>query len=440
MNEIPPFNIPSLLQFFWYIFVHGGWFFLLVLILYMLYYLYKKEIEHQFVHSQEWVFLNVRGPKENLTSTLAVEQIFHQLHVLHVGLTFAQKYIEGMMQLWYSFEIVSLGGKVSMIIRVPKARKEFVKAAIYAEYPTAEIDEVDDYMKDIEYDPETSDFDLFGTEFKIAEKTYIPIKTFKDFEHPSAEVPIVDPVAPIFEGMARIQPHEFYGIQIIAQPTQDEEWKPQGEEFVKSLTGEKLEHKATILGTLLAPFDLFAKFSFKSIITNIGAHHEEEKPSRNQKNDWMSMTDIEKLRVNLAQGKMGKAGYKCKIRHLYMAPKDKFDKNKRSHFIGAFRAFGSAQSNKLKPDVSRTWTAVDYIISPDLEKPYMDWIVNYRKRMIFKGYKERDIHIGLPMMILNAEELATIYHWPLTTVTGITPAIEKVESKKVQAPANLPIG
>ena len=70
----------------------------------------------------------------------------------------------------------------------------------------------------------------------------------------------------------------------------------------------------------------------------------------------------------------------------------------------------------------------------------MEWIVNYRKRMIFKGYKQRDIHIGLPPMILNSEELATIYHWPLTLNNMITPAVEKVESKKVQPPANLPIG
>ena len=357
MNELPPFDIPTLLKFFWYIFTHGGWFFLLVLILYMLYYLYKNEIQHQFVHNQEWVFLNVKGPKDNLTSTLAVEQIFQQLHVLHVGLTFAQKYIEGMMQLWYSFEIISMGGKVSMLIRVPKPKAEFVKAAIYAEYPTAEINEVEDYMKNMVYDQENSEFDLFGTEFKIAEKTYLPIKTYKEFEHTAAENPIIDPLAPLFEGMTRIEPHEFYGIQILAQPIQDEEWKPQGELYVKGLTGEEVPHETTVMGFLLKPFDMFAHFSFKSLLEG-GGH--DEKPTKSQKNDWMGMTDIEKLRVNSAQSKMGKSGYRVKIRHLYIAPKGRFDKNKRSHFIGTFRGFGTAQSNKLKPDVSKTWTAVDY--------------------------------------------------------------------------------
>lgn len=437
MLDIPPFDIPTYFNFLWGIFINGGWLVVLLVFIYMLYFLYINEIQHQFVHSQKWVLLNIRGPKENLTSTLAVEQIFQQLHVLHVGLTFAQKYMEGMIQLWFSFEIISMGGKVSMLIRVPESKVSFVKSAIYAEYPTAEVNEVEDYMSRINYDPEESDFDIFGTEYKLAEKTYIPLKTYRDFEHPTAEVKIIDPLAPLFEAMSKIEPHEFYGIQILAQPIQDEEWKPKGEKFIKTLTGEQVEHETTVLGWLLSPLEWFAKFSYKDFL--VGGHGHEEKPTRSQRNDWMSMTDTEKLRVNLAQAKMGKSGFKVKIRHLYVAPKDRFDKNKRSLFVGAFRTFGSAQTNKLKPDVSNTWTSVDYIISPTLEEPYMNWVVDYRKRMVFKGYKERNIHIGIPAMILNSEELATLYHWPLTVTTAITPAVEKIESKKVQPPSNLPI-
>lgn len=438
MNYIPPFDFLALLKFFWYVFTHGGWFFLLLLVLYMLYYLYKHEIQHQFVHNQDWVFLHVKGPKENLTSTLAVEQIFQQFHTLHAGLTFAQKNIEGAIQLWYSFEIISMGGKVSFIIRVPKARKTFVESAIYAEYPTAEISETEDYMKHMEYDPDKSEFDVFGTEFKLVEKQFLPIKTYKDFEHSSAEQQIIDPLSPIFEGMAKIEPHEFYGIQILAQPLQDEEWKEKADNYAKELTGEEPEHEMTIWKFLMKPFDAFAHFSLKKAIIESGSHGHEEK-SNGPKNNWMSMTDVEKERVNLIQNKVGKSGFKVKIRHLYLAPKDKFDKNKRAMFIGAFRTFGSAQSNKLKPDVSKTWTGVDYIISPSLEEPYINWVVDHRKRMVFKGYKDRDIHIGLPGQIMNSEELATIYHWPLTVNTAITPAVEKIESKKAQAPANLPV-
>jgi hypothetical protein len=80
------------------------------------------------------------------------------------------------------------------------------------------------------------------------------------------------------------------------------------------------------------------------------------------------------------------------------------------------------------------------VLSKSLEKPYLEWLLNYKKRNVFKGYKDRDTHIGLPMFILNIEELATLYHFPITTKTSTVPSnIERTESKKSQPPVNLPI-
>ena len=95
----------------------------------------------------------------------------------------------------------------------------------------------------------------------------------------------------------------------------------------------------------------------------------------------------------------------------------------------------------MKPDVKRTWTNVDYKISPTLEKPYIDYLVKYRKKLFLKGFKSRSMHIGIPAFVLNVEELATLYHLPLMPEdTTSAPAIEMVESRKSQPPANLPIG
>jgi len=97
-------------------------------------------------------------------------------------------------------------------------------------------------------------------------------------------------------------------------------------------------------------------------------------------------------------------------------------------------------SNKIKPDVSNTWTTVDYVFSKALEKPYLDWLLKYKKKWIFKGYKEREIHIGLPMFILNTEEIATLYHFPITTkTTTVSTSFERTESKKGQPPVDLPV-
>jgi hypothetical protein len=49
----------------WYLFSHGGWILMVILIIYLLYQQYLNEIVDQFKSSQEWVFLHIRAPKEN---------------------------------------------------------------------------------------------------------------------------------------------------------------------------------------------------------------------------------------------------------------------------------------------------------------------------------------------------------------------------------------
>ena len=416
-------------------------FFVLAAIVYILFLMYRKETEHQFVHSIEWVFLNIKVPKENLVSTLAVESIFSQMHALHSALTFANVYVEGKTQQWYSLELVSMGGKISFIVRVPKTAKNLVESSFYAHYPDAEIEVVDDYMENFNFDPDQpGNVDIWGTEFKVVEDFVFPIKTYRDFEHPSAEEKIIDPLANLFEALNQMQPYEFYGIQIIIQPLGDDEWKPAGEKKVKELIGEEIPHDTKFSDIILSPVNKFAAFSYKDTLLGGGHGHgahgatEEKGP----KNNWMSLTEMEKERVGLVERKLSKPGYRTKIRHLYIAPKDKFDPTKKGLIIGSYRPLGSSTSNKFKPETRNTWTGVDYVFSPELEKPYLDWKLKKKKRHFYKGYKNRDIHIGNPMFVMNVEEIATIYHFPITT-KAVAASIEKTASKRAQPPANLPI-
>jgi hypothetical protein len=431
-------NFIEILQISWSFFIDGGWVLFVFGFVYALYRLYRLEITHQFEHSTDFIFLSIRVPRENMQSTMAVDNLFSQMHALHSGLTFAQIYMEGRIQLWYSLEIISMGGKISFIIRTPSNMRDVVEAAIYAQYPEAEISEVEDYMKNFEYDPATSEFGLFGMEWKEEEDDMIPLRTYKDFEHPAAEEKILDPLAQHFESLAKMEPHEFYGVQILIQPLGDNEWKPRGERKIKELTGEEIPHEAKFSDILLTPLNWVANFSFREAL--LGGGHAHEEPQNKPLNRWMNMNDVEKERVNAIGRKIGKPGYKTKIRHLYISPKDKNDPTKKGMIIGSYRPLGSAMLNRLKPDVSKTWTNKDYQFSPSLEKPYLDYIVDIRKRRMFKAYKERSIHIGLSQFILNTEEIATLYHFPMTTETRMVPAaVESTVSKKSQPPPDLPI-
>ena len=112
---------PEILKMIWTIFYdYYGWVIFIFGFYHMFKFSYMEEIQHHFLHSTEWVFLRILVPKENRVSTMAVENIFSQMHALHRGLTWNEVYMEGKFQLWYSLEIVSLGGQVSFIIRCPK--------------------------------------------------------------------------------------------------------------------------------------------------------------------------------------------------------------------------------------------------------------------------------------------------------------------------------
>src|SRR3989338_5631208 len=242
----------GLLPQLWFLFSNGGWIVLAGVVIFILYELYIEEIQHQFMARQEWVFLSIRIPKTNQLSTLAVEQIFTQMHAISSNPSFAEKYVEGKTQVVYSLEIVSLGGKTSFIIRAPKKQQELVEAAFYAQYPGAEIGEVQDYLEHFKYDPEATNLELWGAEFTLTEHFTLPIRTYREFEHPSAEIKIIDPLKPLFEGLNAMKPHEMYAVQVLIRPISDDHWKPEGEEKARELIlGKGDEHGGSLLGSFL---------------------------------------------------------------------------------------------------------------------------------------------------------------------------------------------
>ncbi len=411
--------VPSIL---WWFFSHGGWIVFVLVAVWVLFSQYMEEIQGQFISAQEWVFLNIRVPKTNELSTLAVEQSFAQMHAILSSPTFAQKYVEGQSPLWYSLEMASLGGKISFVIRAPKKNKDLVEAALYAQYPEAEITEVADYLENFKYSSSDSELDIWGTELLLAGDAALPIKTYRDFEHPTAKDKIVDPLKPLFEAMSKIAPHEIFAVQIVVLPVKDEDWKPKSEAKAKELIeGAKAKPK---------PFNLLTAL--------IGMFQAPHAPAAKADKNFSVLSDVEKERVNRVLNKAGKSGYSSKVRMMYMAPKDKFEKPKASLFLGAFKTFASANSNGFKANGDVT-PKLDYKLSETLEKPYIDSVVSKRKDKLFSSFKGRKL--GGKAYVLNVEELATIYHLPLVGEETVSaPNVDTVSSKKSQPPPDLPIG
>ena len=430
---------------FLFLFKYYGWVLFVWALLDMMWFEYLEEIQGHFVRQTDWVFLKILVPKENTVSTLAVEGIFTQMHALHASVTWEEAYMRGKFQLWYSLEIVSLGGIVSFIIRCPKKTQHLVESAFYSQYPSAEIHEVSDYMENFKIDPfkDDNEYDFFGTEWKMVQDSVIPMKTYKDFEHPSAEEKIIDPLTNVIETLERIGPHELLAMQLLIQPIQNDEWAHKAERKIKELTGEEMPHHTSFWGILMIPFEWFAKFSYKETLLGGGHGHHDENQNK-PKNNWMSMTEAEKLRVSLIENKVNKACYNAKIRFMYIAPKEGFKTSRNSELIGALRQFspggGAGTHNTLKID-RHVWTKEEHLFSKTLEAPMVESAVKKKKYWFMRGFKNRSMYVGSPKFLLGVEEIATLYHFPITSEGKITPAqVQTVASKTSRPPKDLPIG
>lgn len=383
----------SVLHTIWYLFSHGGWVLFVILGIYILYILYMNEIQTAYKNSIEWTFLEIKPPKENVASFYNAEQIYIQLHQLFDNFNTQERLLEGKIVFWMSFEIVSLGGTISFIVRIPTKHRELVEASFYANYQHIEISEVKDYLSNFDYTPDDPKYEMFGTEFILTQKQSLPIRTYREFislKGPDASEKVVDPLSPLLEVFSRVTPHEFYALQMIIRPTADASWKSEADAQIEALTGEK---------------------------------------------EFQQIDDITKLQIAAIKVKLGKPAYQTKIRFLHVGPKEVFNPDAKKLVLSPMKVFSSANFNGFKPAFA---PKKDYKISKTLEGPYIDRWVRQRKIDLFNAFKARSTWIGEPMYILNVEELATLWHFPITGENTI-PAVETVDVKKIQPPSNLPI-
>src|SRR3989344_293265 len=422
-----------------WVMVHGGWVVFGAATLYMLYELYIEHIQLEWYNKLEWVFLKITVPPENERSPLAFENIFDELHAVQEALNWSEIHLEGQFQIWFTWEITSIGGMIGNYVRILPKFRDTLESAIYSEFPAAEIAEAEDYFDQLpKYDPDTSPYDIFALTWKYTTRTEYPIKTYRSFEHPTAET-IVDPIAGLWEEMGKISPYEMFILQFVLRPVGDE-WKDHARELVKKLKGvpEEHGHRPDFVGGIMGWFQPFIDIIFDALLRpdfetdSKMTRVKEEPPSL-----MLHLTENEKQIITQVENKISRWCYQVKIHGMYIAPKEKYNPTLllRS-VIGSFKAFGTESMNTLKPVLKR-WTRVKYAVFKNWEKPATDFRLKWRKRKYFRYMKSRFWFHGQPANIMSPEELATLIHFPQLTVT--VPHIAMVEVAKEQPPANLPI-
>lgn len=372
----------------------------------------------------KWVLLAVDIPPMYVQTPKAVEQIFAHLSGAQVGVNLGQKYWMGKKQKWFSLEIVSLEGYIQFLIRCESEYRDLVEAAIYAQYAEAEITEVEDYVSvlpDSYPDPEK---DIFGVEFSLAEKDSFPIRTYPSFEYNiSKDMVFSDPMAAILENFSRIGRGENLFFQIIVEPTGNS-WKEKGIELVKKIIANKKEVKETTLSKVGQLPKLVAQEAINIWDWNFEPAEKAKEAAAGKVSDLSpGMKDT----LQAIEDKISKIGFKTKVRVIYCAQKEVYNPSRCiDGFIGALNQFHIVSSNGIVP---HDFTSVNYL--------FKDSRLATKKARYAAAYKKRKLKAGCNPYILNIEELATVWHFPLPFVK--TPLLQKAETKRGEPPMNLPL-
>jgi len=415
------------------LFLNGGWIAFIVTILWASWQGYLEYIRNRYNEAMEFVLLAIDIPKNNEQSPKAVEHIFSHLYGIEKLGNLKERYIQGYTQPSISLEIVSIEGYIQFLIRTPRDFRDLVEAAIYAQYPDAEITEVEDYVdllpKPLEFPH--AEYDIWASQFTLAKKDIYPLRTYPFFEH-SLSQKFMDPMASILELLSRMGPGEQFWLQLVIAPL-NPSWRDKGIAEIKRLIGKKEEKKKNI------DFWYFPGQIGKGLTESITASiipptEMDRAKQQKQEREWPSMmqhlSPDEREIVESIGMKIAKLGFMTKMRFIYGAKKEVLSKAKGvDGFIGAISQFSTQNLNRIIIN-RKTRTKIDYFfIKPRLLS---------RKRRMLWAYRYRSMKRGRKGFILNTEELATIWHFPIAEVVK-APSIQKVQAKKGQPPTGLPL-
>lgn len=371
--------------------------------------LWMRYVRAKWLTGMKWVLLEIKLPREIFKTPLAMEVVLNSLYQTSAG-GWHEKYFKGRVRNWFSLELVSIEGTVHFFIRTNVMYKDLVETQIYSQYPTAEVYEVPDYTKYIDYKGKDGEWDLWGMDYQLSKEDAYPIKTYVDYgldKEGVKEEYKTDPITSMLEFLGAVGKNEQIWIQILVQAT-EKRFKTPGKWFTKR--DWKDEGKDLIEGII----------------------KKARKRSGDSENAPVMLTEGETNAIKAIERSISKLGFDCGIRGIYFSKNGAFNVKSIHSLLGAFRQYTSNDLNGFKPsdvtDVDFPW------------QDYNDIRVTGMKKRIFDAYKRRS-YFYLPYkkkpFVLNSEELATIFHFPGSVAE--TPTFGRISSKKVEPPANLPI-
>lgn len=372
------------------------------------------------------VVLEVIPPSDIEKSPKIMEQVFNGLHTWAGPNKFETYCGWKPGQDKYSFEIVSTEGRLHFYIKCPAASRNNVESQIYAQYPDAEIYEVEDYVFNVPRNLPNPDWDLWGSSLKLVHRDELPIRTYNKFVE-DITGKMIDPLASMTEVLSSLGAGQHGWFQIVASPLLETIWHPPSYEYIQELCGKKKITKKKSFFNYLGEIGVIPGNVLRGLMAQDLAGPAESSEETTEEFNINRLSPDEQDKVKAIYENISKPGFKTTMRYIYMGRKESFNKAQGvAGVMGAIKQFSDTNLNALMPD-PKSKTFANYY--------YTDYRMSYRQRRILQDYRDRSFATG--KFVFNTEELATIFHFPDMSVKA--PNLVRIEAKKGEAPLNLPI-
>ncbi|MEK7499645.1 MAG: hypothetical protein AAB649_03495 [Patescibacteria group bacterium] len=422
-----PYSLPEFFDAFGSSILTLGWLLAVWMIFWVAWktYLLLKMVD--FESAIEWTYFQVTMPGDTEETPKSMEGLFDFVGGIHKNPDFNEKYFDGYLEAWASFELFCTQGVAKFIIVVPTAHKRLFEAIVYGQYPKADIKETVDYTLRYDWKDIRKKFEIRGSEMVLVEHDILPIKTNKEFEAKLAEkIPFADPMQITIETLTNLEPGEEFWMQICVRALDGgviKQWEKRGEKKIAEISGQAKKAKPGLWENFQA-FFLALPGELLTILFRGPLDFEQKKEEKVLR--FFNPADSAKMESILE--KVSKNGFKVKIRLIHISPPGQMKKPNIGRGIGTFKQFALGHLNSFKPDGETKTNGPNFIMR--------DRRRLLREKNILLNFQWRNFFGTDSGQIMNAEELASLYHFPVKYVTA--PSVERAKAGRTSPPPNLP--
>jgi hypothetical protein len=293
---------------------------------------------------------------------------------------------------YLSFEIAkpAKADEIIFFVAMPKKFKENVEKQIHSYFPNASIEKAPDFTI---FNPHSF---TEAAVLELKKKHIFPIKTYENLE--------IDPLSAITNALSKLdEKDEGAAIQIILKPA-DPGWRSSGRLIAhKMQQGQRLKDaNKSFLGTVGSELG--------SAMLQVVSQNKEKEGDPFKAKTYQLTPEEQELVKSLEQ-KSSKSGFEVNIRLLASANSPERAQQMLAQMENAFSQYENSDINhfQVKKRLKKKEIAFDFI---------------------FRNF------ISEQAVILNVEEVASIFHFPIATVE--TPKIKWLKSNASAPPLNIP--